>query len=141
MKMHRQDACASLPAKQLLRFFGVTLLEALDPAGRIDKLLRAGEERMAFRANADAHVLVGGPRLNHIAAGTVNHRIDVFRMNLGFHESGRGNLQEPKARCKPNLSTQFVQGVSRHLPKKRRALNRGAESATNTGIFLSEIQR
>ena len=38
--------------------FGKTLLEAFDATRRIDKLLRARKERMALRADADAHVLL-----------------------------------------------------------------------------------
>jgi len=90
--------------KQLLRLFGVPLLEPLDAARRIHKLLRAREERMALGTDANAHVLARGPRLDDVATGAVDHRVNVLRMYLLFHVSGGRNLQEDAARCKPDLT-------------------------------------
>src|SRR5207237_1940188 len=93
----------------LLRLLGVPLLEPLHATRRIDKLLRARKERMALRADADTHVFVRGPCLDDVAARAVNHRINVFRMYLGFHEilSGSRNIQELRSPRKPNLYSIF----------------------------------
>jgi hypothetical protein len=89
--------------KQLLGLLGVTLLEAFDSARGINKLLRAGEEGMALGANANAHVLVRGAGFEDAAARAVNHRIDVFRMYLGFHESEPQKVMEQTPCCKQFL--------------------------------------
>jgi hypothetical protein len=73
---------------QLLGFLGVPLLEAFNAARRVDVLLRAREERMTLRADADTHVFVRGPSLDDAAARTVDDRIDIFWMNLCFHDQG-----------------------------------------------------
>jgi hypothetical protein len=75
--------------KQLLRLLGVPLLEPFNAARGIDKLLRAGKERMALGADADTHVFSRGTRLENVPARAVNHRVNVFWMYLGFHGQGR----------------------------------------------------
>ena len=52
----------------LFSFSVVSLVEALNTACGIHKLLRAGEERMACRADFDMEVLGRGLRPDHIAA-------------------------------------------------------------------------
>src|SRR5207247_4087057 len=65
--------------------FGVTLLEAIDSACRVDQLLLACEEWMALRADLDAQLLLrrtGRPRL---AASAVDLDLMILRMDLCFH--------------------------------------------------------
>jgi hypothetical protein len=75
---------------QLLGFLGVPFPEAFNAARRVDVLLRAREERMTLRADADTHVFVCGPGLDDVAARAVDDGIDVFWMNLCFHDQGLG---------------------------------------------------
>src|SRR5437867_8514715 len=63
----------------------VFALEALDPAGRVDQLLLAGEERMARRADLDVDGRHGGAGLDDAAAGTDDGRLLVARMNAFLH--------------------------------------------------------
>src|SRR5207244_4043113 len=55
----------------------VFALETLDPAGRVDQLLLAGEERMARRADLDVDGRHGGAGLDDAAAGTDDGRFLV----------------------------------------------------------------
>src|SRR5207244_2540001 len=64
----------------------VLALEALDPAGGIDELLLAREERMARRADLDVDLGHGGTGLDDIAAGTDDLGLVVPRMNAFLHE-------------------------------------------------------
>ena len=57
----------------------------LDAAGGIDKLLFAGEKRMAGRADADLDVPAGGTGMVDRTAGAANLRLVVLRMNVRFH--------------------------------------------------------
>jgi hypothetical protein len=75
-------------------------LEAFDSARGINKLLRAGKERMAFGTDANAHILVRGASFEDGAARAVNYRIDIFRMYLGFHESEPQKVMEQTPCCK-----------------------------------------
>ena len=61
------------------------LLESLDAAGRIDKLLLAGKERVAIRANFGMDRLCGAASLKCISAAAVHHHFFVFRMYSFFH--------------------------------------------------------
>ena len=72
---------------QLLGFLGVPLLEAFHAAGRVHELRGAGEERMALRADADVHLLVGGAGLDDVATRAADAGVYVFRMNFSFHVS------------------------------------------------------
>src|SRR5438445_12404688 len=58
----------------------VFALEALDPAGRVDQLLLAGEERLAGRADIDVDGRHGGAGLDDVAAGTDEGCLRVPRM-------------------------------------------------------------
>ena len=62
-----------------------TLVEAVNTAARVNELLLAGEVRMALRANFHADVLLGGTRVNHIAASTGDGGFLILRMNGFFH--------------------------------------------------------
>ena len=48
--------------------------------------MRAGVERMAHVANADDDGLLGGARLDHVAAGATDFRVHIFRMNVRLHK-------------------------------------------------------
>jgi len=67
---------------------GGALLELVHAAGGVHELLRAGVEGMAHVANADDDGLLGGARLDHVAAGATNFRVHIFRMNVQFHKKG-----------------------------------------------------
>jgi hypothetical protein len=68
----------------ILEFF-VFFSEPLDAAGRIDQFLFTGEKWMAFGADFHADVLFGGSNLNGIAAGTLDTRVLISGMYVGFH--------------------------------------------------------
>jgi hypothetical protein len=61
------------------------LAESLDAAGGIDKLLFAGEERMALAANIDRDSLGRAAGDKRIAAGTVNRTGLITGMDFFFH--------------------------------------------------------
>jgi hypothetical protein len=65
---------------------GGALLEFVHAAGGVHELLRAGVERMAHVANADDDGLLGGARLDHVAAGATDFRVHIFRMNVRLHK-------------------------------------------------------
>jgi hypothetical protein len=71
------------------RNVGVFLLEALNSARGVHKLLFAREERVTAGANFDAeHIALDGrTRLKGAAASTVDGNGMVVRMNTGFHGS------------------------------------------------------
>ena len=62
-----------------------TLFELVDTTACIDKLLLAGKERMALRANFNAQITLGGSGLYDFAACTGNRAFLVFGMNTLFH--------------------------------------------------------
>ncbi len=61
------------------------LLEAINTSARINQLLLAGEERMAFAANINAQLLLGGTRLEGFAAHAAHDALAVIRMDLLLH--------------------------------------------------------
>jgi hypothetical protein len=67
-----------------LEFF-VFFLEALDPAGRVDQFLLAGEKWMAAGTNLDAYVFLRGPDFNGISAGTLDGRMMIIWMDAALH--------------------------------------------------------
>ena len=74
-----EGACVGLSA------FG-QLLETIDAAGGIDKLLLAGVERMALGADFYAAGCDGRTRVENSTAGAGNSRFLVIgRMDTGFH--------------------------------------------------------
>src|SRR5664280_1173598 len=68
--------------------FGRALLEFVHAAGGIHKFLRAGVKGMARVANADDDGLLGGARLDHVAAGATDFRVNIFRMDVRLHKKG-----------------------------------------------------
>ena len=65
---------------------GGALLEFVHAAGGVHEFLRAGVEGMAHVANADDDGLLGGARLDHVAAGATDFRVHIFRMNVRLHK-------------------------------------------------------
>src|SRR5271154_3787510 len=65
---------------------GGALLEFIHATGGVHELLRAGVERMAHVANADDDGLLGGARLDHVAAGATDFRVNIFWMNVRLHK-------------------------------------------------------
>jgi hypothetical protein len=63
----------------------VFLSEPLDTAGGIYQLLFAGKKRVAFGANFHADILFRGSHLDRVAAGTLDGRLFIIRMDVGFH--------------------------------------------------------
>ena len=68
---------------------GIFLGEAFDAACSVHELLLSGEERMAIRADFDAHhvALDGRARLKCITAGAMHHDGVIIGVNTGFHWS------------------------------------------------------
>jgi hypothetical protein len=83
-----------LGGKRLLRGlrFGGALLEFVHAARRIHKLLLARVKRMANVADTHNDGLLGGPRLDYVAAGATNLRVDVSRMNVRLHKKDDKNI-------------------------------------------------
>ena len=61
------------------------LLELLDTTGGINELLLAGEVRVALAADGDLNLRLGGVELKVRAAGAMNLRGAVFRVNILLH--------------------------------------------------------
>jgi len=75
--------------------------EFFNTAGGVDKLLFAGEKRMAGRANADLNVPTRRAGMVDRAACADNIRLAVFRMNVRFHGGKRARtLVAAGAFCK-----------------------------------------
>ena len=67
---------------------GGALLEFVHAAGGVHELLLARVERVAHVANADDDGLLGGARLDHVAAGATNLGVHIFRVNVRLHKKG-----------------------------------------------------
>jgi hypothetical protein len=63
------------------------LAEAFHPAGGVDELLLACEERVAIAADVDVDLRGGAARLKLVPAGAVNVTELIFWMRFGFHGS------------------------------------------------------
>ena len=61
------------------------LVESFNASARINQLLLAREERMAFGADFHTNVLLGGTSLNDIAASACNGCLLVFGMQILLH--------------------------------------------------------
>ena len=73
--------------KYKARLFEVELLlELIHAAARIDKLLLAGEERMALRADINLDRILRGLGRILRTARTFDYRIFVFRMHTLLHQ-------------------------------------------------------
>jgi len=64
------------------QMLGILLIELLDPAGSIDKLLLAGEKRMTGGTNFHVYFLLYRTKFKLAAAGTLRSNFMVFRMNF-----------------------------------------------------------
>jgi hypothetical protein len=76
--------------------FGGALLEFIHAPGGVHKLLLAGVKRMANVANANDDRGLGGTRLDHVAAGTTNLGVHIFRVNVRLHKKD-GNISTNRA--------------------------------------------
>ncbi len=65
----------------------VSLVEAIDTTGRIDKLLGTGKEWVASRADFNCKVLGSGLCLDDIATGTLDLSEFIVRMDISLHNS------------------------------------------------------
>jgi len=63
----------------------VTAGKFLDPAGRVDKLLFAGEKGMTSGTNADLNIATRGASVIHRAACAHHISLVIFWMNGCFH--------------------------------------------------------
>ena len=63
-----------------------TLVESFNTSARINQLLLAREERMAFGANIDAQFFLRGTRGERVTATAGYLCFEVFRMNTLFHK-------------------------------------------------------
>ncbi len=62
-----------------------TTLELINTSARIHELLLAREERMAFGANFNAHIALGGSCYDGLAASAFNGAFLVVRMDTLLH--------------------------------------------------------
>ena len=72
-------------ADRLLRGLLVATVELVDTPGGVNKLLLAGEERMALGADANVDFRTGGFDVPDFAAGANHFGRAIFRMNITFH--------------------------------------------------------
>ena len=63
-----------------------TLFELINAAAGIDKLLFAGEERMALGTNFNTHITLGRSGLDNLAASAGDRTFLVFGMESFFHD-------------------------------------------------------
>jgi hypothetical protein len=75
------------PLRQRRLLHAVALLESLDPASRIHKLLLAGKEGVTCRADLRRDFRPGGTGLEGVAAQTLHRHVGVFGMDAFFHHS------------------------------------------------------
>jgi hypothetical protein len=77
----------SFSVRDRLFAFTVLAVEAFHASGRVNQLLFAGEERMAFGANLQTNLAtLGGTRLEFFTARANNIHFNVFGVNFLFHE-------------------------------------------------------
>ena len=65
----------------------IALLESVNTAAGINKLLLAGEERMAVGANIYAHIALGGASFVGSAAGTSDYTRLIVGMDSLLHNT------------------------------------------------------
>jgi hypothetical protein len=63
----------------------VTLLESLNPAGSVNQLLLAGEERVTGRTDLGIYLRLGRTGFKGVAAETLDGNIDIFGVDSFFH--------------------------------------------------------
>ena len=66
-------------------FLCITLVEFLNTSACLNVALTTSEERMAFRANVNAQLVLNGARSKGVAATADNLCLMVIRMNTLFH--------------------------------------------------------
>ena len=66
--------------------FGGALLEFVHATGGVHEFLLAGVKWMAHVADTNDDGLLGGTRLDHVAAGATDFRVQILRMNVCFHK-------------------------------------------------------
>ena len=96
-------ACVTLLG--LLGRLAVPALEALHPAGGVDQLLLAGEQRVAGRADLETDLFLGRAGLEGVAARAVDLDLVVLGMDSGLHADlrppkGPVNIQPGRVNCK-----------------------------------------
>jgi hypothetical protein len=69
--------------------FGGALLEFVHATGGVHEFLLAGVKWMAHVADTNDDGLLGGTRLDHVAAGATDFSVHIFRMNISFHKKGQ----------------------------------------------------
>jgi hypothetical protein len=62
-----------------------TLLELVNTSAGVNKLLLAGEERVALGANFNAEIALGGTARNFVAACASDNAFFVFGMDAFLH--------------------------------------------------------
>jgi hypothetical protein len=70
---------------ELTNLLTIFLLKPLDPSSGIQKFLFPGEVGMAVGTNFYTNLLLGTLRLKSRSAGTFDHRIKHFGVNILFH--------------------------------------------------------
>jgi hypothetical protein len=68
-------------------FQPIFFLEAFHPSGRVDQFLLAREKGMAAGTNLHGYLFLDGSGANLIAAGALDYRIYILRMNPLFHHN------------------------------------------------------
>ena len=63
----------------------VLFIKLIDASAGINKLLLAGVERVALRADFNGDVLPGAAGLDNLAAGTADGGLLIIRVNSGLH--------------------------------------------------------
>ncbi len=94
-----------------LRLFGVAFLEAFDATSGVHVFLRAGKERVARIADIHVQAFARGPRLDHVAAGAGDRRLNIFGVNTVLH--GARNLREGSPVCKLKCAISLANPSSR----------------------------
>src|ERR1035438_4432264 len=75
----------------------VLLFEAIDPSGGVHQLLAPGEERVARGADFHTHIaLVGGARLEGVAASASDVDFVVSGVNSSLHVDTRGSFRKER---------------------------------------------
>src|SRR5947208_4357001 len=107
-------------------------LEALDAPGRVHKLLLAGVEGVALRADLHPDVGPGRAGANDLAARARDRRLHVLRMNTHLHDR---HLLRDHHDTSPGQKRQrarelgcFERGLPEHLPEEKVGAVRSAPS-------------
>src|ERR1051326_6735740 len=69
-----------------LLILGVLSVESFDAAGGVHEFLLAGKKWMTFRADFQVDFRLRGTGFERLAAGALDHSIDVFGMDIRFHK-------------------------------------------------------